>query len=429
MTRVATNNVDAERTNKVGRDLESYVRGEGGDYDSVVIVGGNGITTHTFAARLARDDKFAGKVVLAGQPKEENRRLIGGVSLRAKGADVLGYATGLTHTEIVEQIAQGRSGSASTRQVAAMAEQGEGDGWQFSKPGPWQNHRNKSDRPIMYGFRNSRMAVAVRDTIADGAVQFVEEAPQSLSDLRDLALGSRPLIVNGTNDDQLLGNAPSPRRWGIIAAQVPFAEESLGNGPLEPSTTFAPLVRREGAIDVGYYTPFYDPLSPRAGWYGIIARPVPAHELNGARGDHHKRLVTDELLGIGEACGLSPVDPAETMGVAAVPGADWAGPGTPIVPGTFELKQACSAGIPAYYADGILNGAMGGLVAAEAILRGADPTASATAALAKVSRWNRLWWLETTKLAPVADKLMRLNVSAAMAFPHSSSANLWASAA
>ena len=72
---------------------------------------------------------------------------------------------------------------------------------------------------------------------------------------------------------------------------------------------------------------------------------------------------------------------------------------------------------------------MGGLAAAEAVIRGADPTASATAAISKIRFWNRVWWLETTKLAIVADRLMRANVSAAMVYPHSSSAKWWASAA
>ncbi len=394
-----------------------------------MIVGSQGITTTTFAARLARDPAFAGKVVLAGPAKEENRRLIGGVSLRARAADYMAYAAGLDHSELIEAIAEDRSGMASTRQVASMAFTDDDGAWQFSRPGPWQNHRRRTSRPVMYGFRNSRMAVAMRDTIADGAVVQVDDAPAGLDDARDLALGDRPLIVNGSGDDQLLGNAPGSHRWGIVAAQVPFASPATPVAPLEPATTFAPLVRREGAIDVGYYTPYHDALSPDANWYGIIARPVRAEELTGPRADHHKARVTEELLGIGAACDLTPVDPDETMGVAAVPGADWSGPEAPTVPGTFELKQACSAGIPAYYADGILCGTMGGLVAAEAVLRGADPTRSATAAISKIRFWNRVWWLETTKLAPVADGLMRTNVSFAMAYPHSSSAKWWASAA
>ncbi len=417
---------DRQRTEEVRGLLDRWVRGSGPTHDSVVIVGGQGITSLTFAARLARDPALAGKVVVAGRTKEEDRRLIGGVSLRARAADFLAEAVGLTHTEVIDRIANGQPTAASTRQMAAMAERS-ADGWTFSRAGAWQNHRRTGTKPIMYGFRNARMAVAIREAIEPGAVRFVEDEPTSLDDARDLAPGRNPLVVNASNDDQRLGNEPGSHRWGIVAAQVPFAGSP--GAPLEERTTFAPLVKRDGAIDVGYYTPFTDHLSPEASWYGIIARPVRAEELTGAAADRQKAAVTDELLGIGDACGLTPVDPAATLAAAAVPGADWTRPAAPRVPGTFELKQACSAGIPAYYADGILCGAMGGVAAAEAVLRGADPTASATAAIARIRFWNRLWWLETTRLAPVADRLMRTSVTAAMAYPHSASSRWWASAA
>ena len=429
MLRTSQLETDQARNGQVRRDLDAWVRGTGENYDSVVVVGGHGITTHTFAARLARNPGFAGKVVLAGRPKEESRRLIGGVSLRARAADYLAYAAGLDHSQLIAEIAGDRSAVASTRQVASMAYTGKDGTWNFTRPGPWQNHRRRKNRPVMYGFRNSRMAVAVRDSIADGAVIQVDDTPTSLDEARELAVGDRPLIVNGSTDDELLGNEAGSHTWGIVAAQVPFTSPTPPRAPLEPATTFAPLVRRDGAIDVGYYTPFLDEMSPEANWYGIIARPVRSGELVGAEADLQKEIVTDELLGIGDACGLTPVDPDDTLATAAVPGADWSAPKAPIAPGTFELRQSCSAGVPAYYADGILCGAMGGLAAAEAVIRGADPTASATAAISKIRFWNRVWWLETTKLAIVADRLMRANVSAAMVYPHSSSAKWWASAA
>jgi hypothetical protein len=398
-------------------------------YDSVVITGGNGITTHAFTARLARDPRFAGKVVLAGPPKQENRRLIGGVSLRAYAADFLSYAVGVGHSELIASIDPTRTMPASVRQVASMARR-QGDGsWEFSRVGPWQMHRGKSERPVMYGFRNSRMAVALRDQIPDGAVQFVDTPPESMSDARDLALSDRPLIVNGTADDTLLGNEAANHDWGIIAAQVPFALDGEVRAPLQPATTFAPLVRREGTIDVGYYTPFHDAETPEAAWYGIIARPVRAADLSGDVADRNKQVVTDELLGIGTAAGLRPVDQDDTLAVAAVPGSGWRAPAAPRQPDTLELRQSCSAGVPAYYADGILCAAMGGLAAAEAIIRGADPARSAAKALRRIRRWNYIWWVETTKLAAVADGLMRVSVPMAMAYPHSASVNAWASTA
>lgn len=421
--------VDEVRAGAIKRKLDRWITGSSKAYDSVVITGGHGITTHAFAARLAREPRFAGKVVLAGPPKQESRRLIGGVSVRAYAADFLAYAAGVGHQDLLAAIDPTRVAQPSTRQAASMASQRDDGMWEFSRVGPWQMHRGNSERPVMYGFRNSRTAVAIRELIADGAVRFVDEAPGSVSDARDLAPGDRPLLVNGSSDDSLFDNHAASHEWGIIAAQVPFAAEHGVRAPLTPATTFAPLVRREGTIDVGYYTPFQDPLTPDAGWYGIIARPVRVADLSGDIGEHHKRLVTDELLGIGTAAGLRPVDADQTLAVAGVPGYGWRAPAAVRQADTFELRQSCSGGVPAYYADGILCAAMGGLAAAEAIIRGADPTASAARAIRPIRRWNYLWWFETTKIAAVADRLMRISVPMAMVYPHSSSVNSWASAA
>ena len=92
---------DDARARIVERKLDGWITGTGTDFDSVVIAGGNGITSHAFAARLAREPRFAGKIVLAAPPKQESRRLIGGVSLGAYAADFLSYAVGLGHTEPV----------------------------------------------------------------------------------------------------------------------------------------------------------------------------------------------------------------------------------------------------------------------------------------------------------------------------------------
>lgn len=420
---------DRARAESVEKKLNGWMAGSSGPYDSVVIVGGNGITANAFAARLARDQRFAGKVVLAAPQKGEDQRLKAGVSLRAYAADFLSYSVGLGHTELIEAIDPTRTIPASTRQQGAMATSDDDGNWSFSKKGTWQMHRGHSSRPVMYGFRNSRMAAAVREQIADGSVIYVQDAPSSLQAARELAPGRNPLIVNASNKDTLLGNAAGSHDWGIIAAQVPFAVDGALRQPLERATTFAPLVHRDGTIDVGYFTPFQDAATPEAAWYGIMARPVPAAKLHGADAESEKQIITDELLGIGRECGLRPAQLDKTLGVAAVPGAGWKAPGQPRVASTFELKQSCSGGVPAYYADGILCGSVGGLAAAEAILRGADPTASAANAIRTIRRWNYLWWFETTKVPALADRLMRINVSAAMIYPHSSSVKSWVSMA
>ena len=92
-------------------------------YDSVVIAGGKGITAWTLAARLARSDEFAGRVVVAGPPVEESRLLRNGVSLRGAAADFIGYALQCSRAEFIRHIAgpQAAGQPVATRQTTAMA--------------------------------------------------------------------------------------------------------------------------------------------------------------------------------------------------------------------------------------------------------------------------------------------------------------------
>ncbi len=415
---------DAARRAAVERQLDRWCESDTGtDYDSVVIVGGNGITTHTFAARLARDPRFAGKVVLAGPPVTEDRRLKAGVSLRGYAADFIAYALGVTLDEFVDAVTPGQA-PVATRQTVCMADVADGTA-RFSRVGPWQNHRGRLDRPIVYGFRNSATAAAIARLSA--GVTVVPDAPMSAAEARDLALGSRPLIVDATRAGDLVGGRATSG-WGIAAAQVPF--RTVGDGvrpPMDERTALAPLVRRDGRIDVGYYTPFADALSPEASWYGIMARPIDLRT-EGDRKDAELDVLTDELLAIGAASGLEPVDVDETIGRAWVPAPPWTAPESKSG-GVFDLRRAVTPGIAAYYADGMTGSAVAGTAAAEAILRGGDPAAAAASALRPIRRWNWVWWFETVKVPWVADRLTRLSPPVALAWPHSTAIKRWSSAA
>ena len=256
-------------TEEIERCLPTDAPGRCG-YDSVVVVDAGGVTAHSFAARLARSPELAGRVVLAGPPVEESRVLAAGVSLRGTTADFISYALDVPFDKLVNQITGGADPApiADHRQVACMAYLGEGGHWQFTHRGPWQGGRQGYSRPIMIGARNSRTVAGIRELIADGAVVDHPELPSGYDEARDLAPGSKPLVVNVTTKSTLLGNPAAPKpKWGIAAAQLPFAVPDGGLAdPLEPGITIAPLVRRRGAIDVGYYTPFADPLSPTASW-------------------------------------------------------------------------------------------------------------------------------------------------------------------
>jgi hypothetical protein len=255
----------------------------------------------------------------------------------------------------------------------------------------------------------------------------VDERVESASHLRSFSSGRHPLLINATTVPTLIGGHAKPPKRMVLGVQVPFIAPDRGvSYPLEAETAFAPVVRRSGTIDVGYFTPFRDPLSPRSSWYGIYARVV---DRNSAfNKDAELRIMTEQLFGVGEAMGLTPDDPEETLGRAFVPASPW-GAVAPSAPGTLELKRHYSGGAPVFYADGMIMSLVGGVVGAEAVIRGVNPDDAIRRALRPWRRHNGLWYFETNKLPFLSEMLLRANPAAAMAYPHTVGTNLWASAA
>ena len=382
----------------------------------------------TFAVRLSRHPQFEGRVTVVAPPVVENRRLINGVSLRGLAADYLCSALDCTHSELLDQIADTQAGQpVAYRQIAAMATKGRNGDFGFTKARAWQGGSRGSERPIIYGVRNSRITGAMAEMLQKTSINFVDAKAESADQMRDLAKGSKPLLVNATVIGGLLGAKTSKPTKLVLAVQVPFIVERSGlKTPIESGAAFAPLVRRDGIIDVGYFTPFSDPLSPRSSWYGIIARVVDAD--SGFDKDKELDIMTEELFGIGKSLGLTPDDPDETLARALVPASEF-GKIAPSAPGTLELKRAYSGGAPCYYADGMISATLGGVLAADAVATGRDPDRIVRKALRSYRWHNRLWWIETTKIAGLADLLMRVHVNLAMIYPHTSSMNMWASRA
>ena len=184
--------------------------------------------------------------------------------------------------------------------------------------------------------------------------------------------------------------------------------------PLEKGKAFAPLIRRDGLVDTGYFTPYSDPLSPRSTWYGLFSRVVPADSAFDPQWE--LEVLTEELFGVAGSLGLEPDDPSETLGCALVPAApDWGSIRS--APGCLELRRAYFAGSPWFYADGMISPAAAGLLAARAVLGGADPDVVVRRAL-RALRWrNQLWWLETTRVPLLRDRLERLGGRFAEAHP------------
>jgi hypothetical protein len=394
-------------------------------YDSAVIAG-NGIGALAFAGWLAQSPLFEGKVTVVAPPVVESRRLINGVTLRGRAVDFMSAALDTTLDDILEVM----SGSTEAppvcyRQTAAMALQ-RGQSWGFSRRGQWQNGL-PDNRPIAYGLRNSRVVGGMRELASKLPIEFVDEKVESASHLRSFGAGRHPLLVNATTVPTLIGGEARPPKRMVFGVQAPFIAPERGvSYPLEAETAFAPVVRRSGTIDVGYFTPFRDPLSPRSTWYGIYARVVDRNATFNKDAEH--RIMTEQLFGVAAAMNLVPDDPEETLGRALVPASPW-GAVAPSAPGTLELKRHYSSGAPVFYADGMVISLAGGVVGAEAVIRGVNPDDAIRRAVRPWRRHNLLWFLETNKIPLLSEMLMRANPAAAMAYPHTAGMNLWASAA
>ena len=417
---------DLARRIAVRNFLNKTIKGRGAcAYDSAVVAG-NGIGALAFAGWLAQSPLFEGKVTVVAPPVVESRRLINGVTLRGRAVDFMSTALDTTLDDILEVM----SGSADSppvcyRQAAAMALQ-RGLSWRFGRRGQWQNGL-PDNRPIAYGLRNSRVVGGMRELASKLAIEFVDEKVESASHLRSFSAGRHPLLVNATTVPTLIGGEAKPPKRMVLGVQAPFIAPERGvSYPLEAETAFAPVVRRAGAIDVGYFTPFRDPLSPRSTWYGIYARVVDRNVTFNK--DAEQRIMTEQLFGVAAAMNLVPDDPEETLGRALVPASPW-GSVAPSAPGTLELKRHYSGGAPVFYADGMVMSLVGGVVGAEAVIRGVNPDDAIRAAVRPWRRHNLLWFLETNKIPLLSEMLVRANPAAAMAYPHTAGMNLWASAA
>ena len=394
-------------------------------YDSAVVAG-NGIGALAFAGWLAQSPLFEGKVTVVAPPVVESRRLINGVSLRGRGIDFMSAALDTTLDDILEVT----SGSADAAAGELSSDSRHGRPARavvaIHQRGHWQNAL-AAERPISYGLRNSRVVAGMRELASKLPIEFVDERVESASHLRSFSAGRHPLLVNATTVPTLIGGEAKPPKRMVLGVQAPFiAPEGGVSYPLEAQTAFAPAVRRAGTIDVGYFTPFRDPMSPRSSWYGIYVRVVDRDAAYNKEAEH--RIMTEQLFGVGQAMNLIPDDPEETLGRALVPASPW-GAVAPSVPGTLELKRHYSGGAPVIYADGMVMSLVGGVVGAEAVIRGVNPDTAIRRALRPWRRHNLLWVLETNKIPFVSDMLLRASPAAAMAYPHTAGLNLWASAA
>lgn len=356
-------------------------------YDSAVIVG-NGIGAAVMAARLNRAPEFAGRVVIVAPPVAESRRLINGVTLRARSIDYYAAALGVTRETVLTEIYGPDWTLATTNQQKVALARKEGEHYTLQKQAVWMRNQGvRSDRtegaPLAYGVRNSRLAGALIALAKKAGVTHVEEDVNDLATIRGFAKGEHPLIVNAR--PKLFDNAapawqaPAPKEM-VLASQMTFTDNGRATkGVLATHDAFCSFVHRDKGLDMAVLYPFLDPLSPKARYYGIFYRVAKVGSFDK---EYEYRCLTDEIVGVGAALGLEAHDPDETMGRATVPCLPWRGLQNR-QQDVLDLSYIYSGGAPIITGDGMARSAVAATAAAEAILCGREPVAEMNRALVR----------------------------------------------
>jgi hypothetical protein len=407
---------DARRFAHIGKLVDRAVgTGSRPYYDSVVIVGA-GFTASVMAARLARSERFHGKVVLAGPRAEESRRLKDGATLRGHGTDYICYALGVPQYAFVDalygDIVDGRG--VGTRLMSAMTKKGPCGAFEFGRVIPVMGGPTGAPRPLFYGVRNGRVQAAIHELMDRAGVIEAPEVVKSRDEAFSLAPGKRPLIVNAGHNSRLLRDQAPEVDWATVAVQVPLIVRPSGLRHIETGAALFAGVRRGHKIDVGLFNPYGDPLSPRLTFYGIVV--VELFQRAGEDKQRELDIITDELYGIADALGMDADDPDETLYSGLIPGSPWKAPQS--APGTLELQMIAHQGVSATYSDGMASGAAAAVAAAEAVIRGVDPDRAARRAVRKITRERRVWNIQRNKLARPLDLLLRTVAEPAALYPH-----------
>ncbi|WP_155948372.1 hypothetical protein [Mycobacterium sp. URHB0044] len=382
-----------------------------------MVIAGAGLTASVMAARLARSERFHGKVVLAGPRSEESRRLKDGATLRGHGADYICYALGVPQCAFVDSlygdIVDGRG--VGTRLLVNMSKKGRSGAFEFGRTFPVMGGYPGTSRPLFYGVRNSRVQAAMHEFMNRAGVIEVPEAINSLDEAHALAPGKRPLIVNASHNAGLLRGQGPKVDWATVAVQAPLVVRPGGFRNIASNAALFTGVRRAGRIVVGLFNPYGDPLSPQATFYGIMVGEVRP----GSGFDKQREVdtMTDELYGIADGLGMDVHDPDETLFSGLIPGSPWKAPQS--APGTLELQMISHQGVSATFSDGMTSGAAAAVAAAEAVIRGTDPDRAARRAVREITRDRRIYNFERTKLALAWDIGIRVLPEAVSAYPYS----------
>ena len=397
-------------------------RGAQPRFDSVVL-NSTGVGALTMAGRLARTPAFQDRVRIAGTPVEESRRLIGGVTLRARSLDLFAAAMGVDRAHLVESLFGLDASRAETHQQFICACSGSpGAGFQLDKIGSFMDRRTpRRNRPrlgvLAYGVRNSHLRAVLQEFALRAGMKLRDMSQESgnpgntsRAALVEYADGYHPLIVNATPSplpDTPIIRPPAKPTRAVAAAQLTFRASRLEERAVVPrNSSMVCAVLRGGALDVGVFYPFQDPLTPEADYYGIFYRVEALDSVTARRGEL-LHLLEDTAVGVGDVFGLEPVDRDATLGTAVVPLSPWSRV-TNCQQGVFDLSRVAGAGAPIITGDGMTRAGIAGWVAAESLIHGHDPLPAANKALRRYRQLNWELCLAMTHLARPTMWLMRM---------------------
>tara|TARA_R110002110_G_scaffold165930_19_gene366382 strand:- start:769 stop:1398 length:630 start_codon:yes stop_codon:yes gene_type:complete len=158
-------------------------------------------------------------------------------------------------------------------------------------------------------------------------------------------------------------------------------------GVLQQRDSFVGFIHRDGALDMGVYYPFLDPLSSNARYCGIFYRIV--RDGTEAKRDTHQQSLREEVEAVGDALGLAPDDPDITAAAAWVPVSPWSFTASRQMR-VLDLSCISGAGAPIITGDGMTRAGLGAMAAAEALIEGTDPERAMNRALSHYRRLNHL---------------------------------------
>ncbi|HYT40020.1 MAG TPA: hypothetical protein VEN99_10945, partial [Acidimicrobiia bacterium] len=384
-----------------------------GGADRAVVIVGSSISGLVLAARLgtiAKRHKGLRVVLVAGAPPVR-RRLVAGCSLRRSTIRRMARAMSVDESVFFERVG-GRT-AAFRRLAVARAEPG-------SAPPRLVARRTDAavDPYVGLSTRHGAILAALRASldpaldviVVDGDVP--RQGPLDGGRLPLLLKGKdeqlvlpagRAVVLNATSRADLLrpgARTPAPKRY-VVAVQAPL--RLTGATPwCGDDVGLAPMTFGPPAPHLAFFTPFGDPDTPEATWYGINTMTLSAAELDAAGPAAVTTTVWDRLVELEGQLGFAELDPGATRGEAVVPvvrdtavaGEASLDNGAPVV----DVHRSFSSGAPAINVDGMLAAVVGADAFAGAFgaSDASSPVAAARAALAAADkalrsvRWRNL---------------------------------------